>query len=198
MFERGVEDSINNLLALLPNDPSAFCLDLGCGDGKWVLIFGNHLGTRHIVGIEGSDVLARRALTRGITVLVADLYNRFPLRDASFDVVISNYSLEHLARTGQFVQEIYRVLRPHGIAVISTDNLSSWANIFPLVFGYQPFCLTSGIADLPVGNPWALHRNEVNTTMICPQENALLALGDTFEFFRTRHFEKYSRSTGSI
>ena len=45
-----------------------------------------------------------------------------------------------------------RVLKPGGIACISTNNLSSWHNIWSLVFGYQPFPMHVSDA-LIVGNP---------------------------------------------
>ena len=38
-----------------------------------------------------------------------------------------------------FVEEIFRVLRPNGYAVISTENLASWHNVFALLLGQQAF-----------------------------------------------------------
>jgi len=45
--------------------------------------------------------------------------------------------------------------------VISTENLSSWHNIFALFLGWQPFSLTN-VSDRKagLGNPLALHRGE--------------------------------------
>ena len=41
-----------------------------------------------------------------------------------------------------FVEEIHRILKPRGYAVISTENLASWHNIFALLVGQQAFSQT--------------------------------------------------------
>lgn len=47
---------------------------------------------------------------------------KIPLKDGSVDVVVTFETLEHIADYKQFIREIKRVLRPKGIAVISTPN----------------------------------------------------------------------------
>ena len=75
--------------------------------------------------------------------------------------MVSNQVIEHLADTDVFVAEIARVLEPGGYAVISTENLASWHNVFALVFGWQPFSLTNVSATcMGLGNPLAVHRAE--------------------------------------
>ena len=69
--------------------------------------------------------------------------------------------IEHLVDTDNFLNEIYRVLKKDGYAIISTENLASWHNVFSLFFGWQPFSLTNISKEkLGIGNPIALHRNE--------------------------------------
>jgi len=46
--------------------------------------------------------------------------------------------IEHVRATDVFLAEMRRVLKPGGIACISTNNLSSWHNIVALVLGFQP------------------------------------------------------------
>lgn len=79
------------------------------------------------------------------------------LENESIDVVFSNQVIEHLYETDKFISEIYRILKPGGYAVISTENLSSWHNIFALILGWQPFSL-SNISSLrsSIGNPFGL------------------------------------------
>jgi SAM-dependent methyltransferase len=96
-------------------------------------------------------------------VTEADLNDGLPFDDERFDVVVSNQVLEHLADTDAFVSEVARVLRPGGVAAVSTENLASWHNIAALLLGWQPFSLsnvTSARAGL--GNPLALHRGEAS------------------------------------
>ena len=68
-----------------------------------------------------------------------DLNKKFPIKDNSVDVVVSDQVIEHLTDVvDNFVKEIFRILKPEGYAVISTENLSSWNNLFALLFGYGP------------------------------------------------------------
>ena len=91
----------------------------------------------------------------------ADLNGRFPFEDARFDVVTSNQVIEHLVETDNFVSEIFRVLRPGGYAVVSTENLASWHNVAALVLGWQPFSLTNvSQRRSGIGNPLAVHGAE--------------------------------------
>jgi SAM-dependent methyltransferase len=76
-----------------------------------------------------------------------------------FDSVVSNQVIEHLSDTDRFVSELWRVLRPGGVAVTSTENLASWHNVAALTLGWQPFSLTNvSSTRLGIGNPLAIHR----------------------------------------
>jgi len=55
-----------------------------------------------------------------------------------FDVVLLIDVIEHLFDTDKAIAEIRKVLRKDGFLVISTPNLSSFANRLLLLFGYQP------------------------------------------------------------
>ena len=57
------------------------------------------------------------------------------------------------------MQEIFRILKPGGYAVISTENLSSWDNIGCLLFGYFPFSMKLD-GGLKLGNPLSPHYKE--------------------------------------
>jgi SAM-dependent methyltransferase len=129
-------------------------LDLGCGDGELLMGYAPQGAT--LEAIEQSEELATRATARGVRVIVTDLDQRFPFDDATFDAVTSNQVIEHVVDTDHFVAETRRVLRPGGVAVISTENLASWHNIAALFLGWQAFSLTnvSGVRA-GLGNPLA-------------------------------------------
>ena len=63
----------------------------------------------------------------------------FPFEDNYFDTVTALELIEHLFDPDHFLDEVYRVLRPDGIFVLSTPNLASIHNRIALLFGYQPF-----------------------------------------------------------
>lgn len=57
--------------------------------------------------------------------IVADLNERFPVEDASFDGVYSAYLIEHISwrKVRHFISEMHRVLKPGGKTFIVTANL---------------------------------------------------------------------------
>jgi len=113
------------------------------------------------MGIEIDEVQAEKAISRGIEVIIGDLNHEFKLEDSFVDGAIANQVIEHLCNTDNLLSEIWRVLKPGGILVLSTENLASWHNIFALLLGWQPFSLTN-ISEhyLGIGNPLSLHREE--------------------------------------
>lgn len=141
--------------------PDARLLDLGCDAGGRTSWVGARIGARELHGVEIAPDRAALAAEKGVEVVSADLGQPLPYDEGSFDVVMSNQVIEHLADTDTFVSEIHRVLRPGGIAVISTENLAAWHNVASLVFGWLPFSLTN-ISEVRrgIGNPLGLHRGE--------------------------------------
>jgi SAM-dependent methyltransferase len=47
--------------------------------------------------------------------------------------------IEHMFDPDHLLKEIKRVLKPRGVCILTTPNLSSWANRIALLLGYQPF-----------------------------------------------------------
>lgn len=143
-------------------------LDVGCDDGQWTeqLVAAarnsNTTAVVHAMGIEVQEQQALFAEKRGIRVHRGDISNGFPHESASVDVVHANQVIEHLPQIDTFVSEIFRVLKPEGMAVISSENASAWHNIFASIMGWQIFSLTNVTNRVgALGNPMALHRGEV-------------------------------------
>jgi 2-polyprenyl-3-methyl-5-hydroxy-6-metoxy-1,4-benzoquinol methylase len=113
-------------------------------------------------GVEVVEQAASQASSRGVRVEISDLEQKLPYADNSFDLIMSNQVIEHVPSVDLFMSEIYRVLKTGGSAVISTENASSWVNIAASILGWQQFSLTNVSAKQGgIGNPFALHRNEV-------------------------------------
>ena len=150
------------LEALPPPTSSMRLLDVGCDDGAWTERLRSTLGVpaRDVHGLEIIPTRAELALRRGFDVRVGDVDERWPYEDESFDVVHANQVIEHVTRLDHFVQETKRMLRPRGLAIVCTENLASWHNVFALGLGYQPFSLTNISSQGPIGNPLALHAGE--------------------------------------
>ncbi|HEX7706656.1 MAG TPA: methyltransferase domain-containing protein [Thermoanaerobaculia bacterium] len=154
-----------NLVALLQEGargPVECLLDIGCDDGDWTSELAKATGAGEAHGVEIVPEAAARAAARGIQVwgLNANEGLRGVPSDY-FDAVHSNQVIEHVTNVDTFVSEIYRVLRPGGYAVVSTENGSSWHNVGAAAIGWQIFSLTNvseRVAGL--GNPWALQRGK--------------------------------------
>lgn len=77
-----------------------------------------------------------------------------PQNDSSFDVVISDYVLEHVKEPSQFIAEVYRVLRPGGSFFFRTPNMYHYVSIFSAL---TPHWVHNAIANSMRGLPVDAH-----------------------------------------
>jgi 2-polyprenyl-3-methyl-5-hydroxy-6-metoxy-1,4-benzoquinol methylase len=98
-------------------------LDIACGSGYGLPLL--QARARSVVGVDIDLTAARKArqsLKQGAgSVMVAD-GRSLPFADASFEVITSFETLEHLEHRGQFLSELKRVLIPGGLCILSTPN----------------------------------------------------------------------------
>jgi SAM-dependent methyltransferase len=145
-FFKGLYDAMmsemrkNEISLIEPNSTQSdiILLDLGCSSGEFTIQVAEKLNTKKIYGIEINNEKGKKAKDKGIVVYNSDLNKPFPIKDESIDVIVASNVIEHLVDTDNFIMEIYRTLKPNGYAIISTDNLASWHNIFSLILGFQP------------------------------------------------------------
>lgn len=160
LFHRAMQvnvETIRRALAVMPN--GSIIADLGCHDGAITSAVCPPGST--VVGLELDSGAATLAHDRGLIAVAANLLHRLPFADESFDAVISNQVIEHLTDTDAFLSETYRILRPGGLVITSTENMSSWHNVFAVALGWQAFSLTNiSQRAAGVGNPIALLRDE--------------------------------------
>ena len=143
---------LKKLLHQLP--PGSSVLDLGCGSGDPADI---EIAKAHAVtGVDISQAqiaLAREKVPSG-QFLQADVGTvTFP--EASFDAVISFYTLEHLPRTehGVILQRIFQWLREGGYFLMSTEAgeveeiVSEWLGV-PMYFScFDPETVKQMVQD---------------------------------------------------
>lgn len=152
VFRATEEENRRTILAALEPRAGARLLDLGTSDGAFTMRVAERLGAASVSGVELIEEHAAVARSRGIDVVRADLDEGLPFDDGAFDVVHANQVIEHVRRTDTFLRETRRVLAPDGLACISTNNLSSWHNIFSLTLGLQP--MPMHVSDETIlGNP---------------------------------------------
>lgn len=158
LFRRRIEMGLE-LVPPLP--PGARALEIGYAAG--VVLYNLRHRASELYGIdldaEPAPVEQRLAglgvsasLARGSVLDMRDLYP-----DAWFDVVIAFSVLEHIRETDRVLAEVYRVLKPGGVAVIgmpAVNGLMEWAF---LAVGFK------GIADhhiTPPAKVWRLARRQ--------------------------------------
>jgi SAM-dependent methyltransferase len=118
-------------------------------------------------------------------------FEKAPFSDNYFDIITSNMVWEHLSDVDNYIDELYRILKPGGLLVIATNNLGNWANIFCLVFGWMPFDMQNfSKKRASFGNPLGLHVGEdVHPAMTHKCIYAPRAVREIAEFVGFKHVE---------
>jgi SAM-dependent methyltransferase len=102
--------------------PGTRVLDAGCGRRSRLAGYRDRIGELVGVDIDGSACAANRALD---AVVVADLCGQLPFPSGSFDVVYSNFVIEHLNAPAVAFAEWRRLLRAGGGLILLTSNRAS-------------------------------------------------------------------------
>jgi len=139
---------------------------------------------KELVGIDLSESTARRARSCHKHLLTVGGDARcLPFTNSTFDVVVSNSTLDHFEKHDEIVtslHELYRVLRPTGRLIITLDNLAN-----PVVALRQvlPFPVLNRLGLVPyfVGATYSTHSlrrileqigfevDQVGAVMHCPR-----------------------------
>lgn len=115
---------LDDLIDALDITPGMRLLNAGCGTGNLERRLAERgIGCR-ITSIDFSDVMLRRAQRKcrnlPITFLKADLTDRLPFPDESFDRIVSTNVLYTLPSPKNTLQELSRLLAPNGRMAHST------------------------------------------------------------------------------
>lgn len=108
-------------------------LDLGCGDGK----LSSEL-VKMGYDVWGADIFfdgVEKAKKNGIKAIVADIEEKLPFKDSSFDTVLVLDTLEHLYDAEGALGEAYRVLKDDGNIIISFPNHFDVRNRLNMLLG---------------------------------------------------------------
>ena len=101
-----------------------YILDAGCGDGRFSIAAMRSGKVRKAVALDvgtyGLDRLDKLSDNR-IETCCASVYN-IPYEDNEFDAILFIYVIEHLEYPENAMRELFRVLRPGGQILISTDG----------------------------------------------------------------------------
>jgi ubiquinone/menaquinone biosynthesis C-methylase UbiE len=114
-------------------------LDCGCGKGWITGAISSRLGIRNSFGVDISDKEIKEARSKKMPVRfeVGDVHS-LGFRDSSFDLVTSFEVIEHLDCPLTFLKEVYRVLRPGGVFLITTPNAYYYLYMLRMLFRRMP------------------------------------------------------------
>ncbi len=120
----------------LARDPLASILEVGCGTGATGALALSEGCCGRYVGVELFDTAAAEArdvLSEVVTGNVETL--TFDWQPASFDAIIFSEVLEHLVEPGEVLKKLARFVRPGGMLLASSPNISHWRVIRELIRG---------------------------------------------------------------
>ena len=128
---------------------NARILEVGAGLANPTSAFLASLG--ELDGLDISDEVKENTHLRGRFVFDGD---RFPLADASYDLVVSDYVVEHVVSPDSHLAEIKRVLRPGCPYVFRTPNRFHYVSIAAQM---TPFWLHTKLVNRLRGLPADAH-----------------------------------------
>lgn len=119
--------------------PHGQLLDVGCGSGLLTQWLRDNKGY-DVTGMDFSEEAERLCASRNIPFRRVDVKtDPIPFPDESFDMATCFEVIEHVRYPKNLLTEIYRVLKPDGVLVISTPNIAWWYLRVKLVLGIWDF-----------------------------------------------------------
>lgn len=110
-------------------------VDLGCKTGSLISILDSRTIKCNYCGLDIAEEAVKKIKSRpGVRIVVHDIMERFPIEDNWADRVFCLEVLEHVKQPVFALQEITRILKPDGVAVVSVPNPYYWVNIFTELF----------------------------------------------------------------
>ncbi|MFT4702575.1 MAG: ubiquinone/menaquinone biosynthesis C-methylase UbiE [Bradymonadia bacterium] len=110
--------------------PGSTVLDAGCGTGA-VLQHSRGAG-RQLIGFDHSEGMVNQARRRGLSDARLDVMSAsatWPADDDSVDVAFALAMLEFVERLDLALDELGRVLRPGGRALVTVEDRHDWGGI---------------------------------------------------------------------
>lgn len=118
-------------------------LDIGCGNGDFTIQMKEFV--KELYGIDVAQKAVDLAQKKGIKASQLDIDEQdLPFKDNFFDLIFCEEVLEHVFDSDHLLEEIHRVLKPNGVAIVTTPNLASYLNRIVLIFGFQPYLTGTG------------------------------------------------------
>jgi 2-polyprenyl-3-methyl-5-hydroxy-6-metoxy-1,4-benzoquinol methylase len=133
---RSTNDKVLELVRPLIK-PGVKVADIGAGEGFFSQLLGQHVQAQlHLepsAVISACDIFPQYFRYGAITCERISADGRLPYDDASIDIACSLEVVEHVEDQFAFTRELFRIVKPGGVAILSTPNVlnlnSRWRNL---------------------------------------------------------------------
>lgn len=123
---RGVAEYLREAFCRLGRTNIKIC-DAGCGNGIYLNYLKNNYPFAELYGFDFAEKIVEiaRENTGLSTIRVGNLENA-PYKNEEFDLVLCSQVIEHLLDDRRGLAELYRLLKPGGYLILSTDNKNNY------------------------------------------------------------------------
>ncbi len=111
----------NSLRQLSQERQFSLALNLGTGEGDYDQMLARYCGKLTACDINEGDIAYAKALNQNVPNLEYRVENALDLSfaDNTFDLIVSVDVIEHVGQPERMIEEVQRVLKPDGIALIT-------------------------------------------------------------------------------
>jgi SAM-dependent methyltransferase len=107
-------------------------LDFGCGAGHFLPFLSSLCPD---AAISAADIMGRPpSIPTSVEWYQGDLNDALPIPDDMFDLICAIEVIEHLENPRRVLREIFRLLQPGGVAILTTPNTGSIRSLITLIF----------------------------------------------------------------
>lgn len=148
-----LEEWHKNVLQFLPSVKDLRVLEVGCGVGDFAIYLSRQGADVTAVDFSSQaiELATEKARVQNYQVdfRVADA-QALPLENNSFDLIVSCECLEHVPTPQLALNEMYRVLKPSGKLILTTENYSNAILLYWLVCWLRKEPFNSGERIQPI------------------------------------------------
>lgn len=167
----------------MPNEKDAYILDIGCGEGAFLLWL-KRCGYKNLFGFDLSESAVKLAHSFGLDfVIVCDaLKIKEFLHGIYFDLIVAIDLIEHIPKdkVDIFLEGIYHKLKVGGKVLIQTPNLGSIIGVF---MRYNDFTHEFGLTEKSVIDILIKAGFKLENISVFPSWNATTFLGYCREIY---------------
>ncbi len=139
-WSRGVRDVADAMIGRWADGRTGLdVLDAGCGTGVTLSWLGRYSAPGDVVGVDVSEHALDFCRAAGHATVAQASVEDLPHADGSFDLVVCNDVLQHLADDRRALAEIGRVLRPGGLLHARTNCKLGLGDKAPAAADYRMY-----------------------------------------------------------